>query len=152
MNTRKRCVPFGYQKPDPRGNYFPMPNEIFNFGLCAGELAVYMYLMKCEDRKTFQCWSSYRTIGKATRMSKNTVKKYVDSLEEKYFIRTEHTHRWTSEGKKLNGNLLYRLRPMHAVRYHQNTKALRQAERETEQQRAEKRLAKQQKSQSRHPA
>ena len=63
-----------------------MPNEIFSLGLNHGEIAVYTYLMFCEDRKTFQCYPSYNTIGKALDMSKNTVMKYVKNLEEKSFI------------------------------------------------------------------
>ena len=54
-----------------------MPNEIFNFGLRAGEIALYAFLLKCEDRKTFKCWPSYKTIGEALGITKNTVKKYV---------------------------------------------------------------------------
>jgi len=64
-------------------NYFPMPKEIFCLGLNSGEIAVYTYLMYCEDRKTFQCYPSYNIIGKALKMSKKTVMKYVKSLEDK---------------------------------------------------------------------
>lgn len=42
-----------------------MPNEIFNLGLRAGEIALYAFLLKCEDRKTFKCWPSYKIICKA---------------------------------------------------------------------------------------
>lgn len=45
----------GYLKKDAIRNYFPMPNAIFNLGLTTGELAVYAYLMFCENRKTYQC-------------------------------------------------------------------------------------------------
>ena len=38
------------------GTYFSLPDEIFLLGLNAGELAVYSYLKRCEDRKTHQCW------------------------------------------------------------------------------------------------
>ncbi len=31
-------------------NYFPLPNEIFSLGLSSGEIAVYAFLMYCEDR------------------------------------------------------------------------------------------------------
>ena len=48
-----------------QNNYFTMPNEVFQLGLSAGELAVYSYLRRCEDRRTHQCWPSYRTIGSA---------------------------------------------------------------------------------------
>lgn len=68
-----------YPTRDPLRNYFPLPNEIFTLGLSAGEIAVYAYLMRCEDRKTNQCHPSYATIGKAVGMSRNTVKKHVDT-------------------------------------------------------------------------
>lgn len=101
-----------YPKRDAIKNYFPMPNEIFHFGLNAGEIALYAFLLKCEDRKTFKCWPSYRTIGKALNISKNTVKKYVDNLCEKRLIDVEYTDVYTKDGKKLNGNLLYTIRPI----------------------------------------
>lgn len=51
-----------YWKRDAAKNYFPLPNEIFCLGLCSGEIAVYAYLLYCEDRKTYQCYPSFRTI------------------------------------------------------------------------------------------
>ena len=93
-------------------NYFSMPNEIFFLGLCYGEIAVYTYLMFCEDRKTYQCYPSYNTIGKALDMSKNTVMQYVKSLEEKCFITTEHTTVTLKLGRKQNGNLKYTIQPI----------------------------------------
>ena len=48
-----------YSKRDAIKNYFPLPNEIFCLGLSTGEIAVYAYLMYCEDRKTFQCHPNY---------------------------------------------------------------------------------------------
>ncbi len=42
-------------KPDPVKNFFPLPNEIFSLELSSGELAVYSYLLYCEDRKTYRC-------------------------------------------------------------------------------------------------
>ena len=64
------------RKRDNPGNYFPLPKAIFRLNLSAGEIAVYAFLMYCEDRKTFRCHPSYTTIGDATGMSKSTVKKY----------------------------------------------------------------------------
>ena len=43
---------YPYPKRDPIKNYFPLPNEIFLLDLTPGELAVYSYLMRCEDRRT----------------------------------------------------------------------------------------------------
>ncbi len=95
------------QSSDPLKNTFPFPNEIFILGLCPGELAVYSYLLCCANRKTGQCWPSYKVIGKAVGMTENTVAKYVSSLEHKGLIQTEPTTVTTKAGIKRNGNLLY---------------------------------------------
>lgn len=113
-----------YPKRDAVKNYFPLPNEIFSLGLSGGEILVYTYLMYREDRETFQCHPSYKTIGKAVGMSNNTVKKYVDGLVEKRLITTELTTVITKKGEKRNGNLLYTIRPIgEAVKYHYEAKA-----------------------------
>ena len=61
-----------WPKRDPIKNYFPLPNEIFSLGLSAGAIAVYGFLLHREDRRTYQCVASYRTIGEAVGMSVNT--------------------------------------------------------------------------------
>lgn len=101
-----------YQKRDVIRDYFPLPNEIFCLGLSSGEIAVYAYLLYRENRKTFQCHPSFRTIGNALNMSRNTVSKYVKRLEEKQLIRTEPTDIRTANGMKRNGNLLYTVLPI----------------------------------------
>lgn len=98
-----------WQKPDPVKNYYPVPKVICQLGLSPGEIAVYSFLLFCEDRKTYQCYPSYRTIGNAVGMSRNTVCKYVRSLEEKGLIRTERTTITLKDGRKRNGSLLYTL-------------------------------------------
>ena len=103
---------YSHNARDIPGEYFPMPKSIFRLGLTAGEILVYTYLMYCEDRKTFQCHPSYKTIGNAVGMSKNTVKKYVDSLIEKQLITAEPTSVITQNGEKRNGNLRYTIRPI----------------------------------------
>lgn len=126
-----------YPKRDAIKNYFPMPNEIFNLGLRAGEIALYAFLLKCEDRKTFKCWPSYRTISGALNISKNTVKKYVESLYEKQLIDIEYTQIIRRDGKKLNGNLKYTILPIKTAinydlekQFERNTLAIKKAEAE----------------------
>ena len=80
-----------YGKYSGRGNFFSLPNEVFLLGLSAGELAVYSFLKRCENRKTHQCWPSIKTIGQAVGMSENTVRKYIRRLEERDLITTEPT-------------------------------------------------------------
>ena len=105
-------------KRDGARNFFPMPKKIFNLGMSAGEIAVYAYLMFRENRKTYQCYPSYRTIGDAVGMSRNTVKKYIDALVEKQLIYAEPTKVTTKDGVR-NGNLLYTIRPLDAaLEYH----------------------------------
>ena len=48
-------------------------------------------------------------------MSRNTVAKYVRSLEEKGLIRTEPTVVRSKDGRLLNGNLLYTICPIQAA-------------------------------------
>jgi len=102
-------------KHDPYKNTFPLPNEIFLLGLCPGELAVYAYLLRCENRKTHQCWPSYKTIGKAVNLSENTVRKHVCSLVNRGLIQTENTTVMTKAGLKRNGNLLYTIPPFQPI-------------------------------------
>ena len=98
-------------KPKPRR--YSIPNEIMILGLSAGALAVYNYLLYVEDRKTYQCYPSYKTIGKALKIkSKGTVAKYVRELEDKCLIYTEPTEVILKDGKKRNGNLKYTIRPI----------------------------------------
>ena len=104
-----------WPKRDPDKNYFKVPNEVFHIGLNHPEISIYCYLLSIEDRETYQCWPSYKTIGKALGMSENTVSKYVRSLEEKGLIRTEPTMVRSKDGRPLNGNLLYTIRPIQAA-------------------------------------
>ena len=107
-----------YPKRDPIKNYFALPNEIFTLGLKPGEISVYAFLLRCEDRKTFKCYPSFKTIAKALNISKNTVRKYVENLYEKRLIEVENTYIFSKDGKTLNGNLLYTILPIdEAVNY-----------------------------------
>ena len=96
-------------------DYFPLPKEIFSLGLSAAEIAIYAYLLFCEDRQTFQCWPSYRKIGEAVGLSPNTIRKHIRSLEEHELLITEPTMVTTKDGKTRNGNLLFTIRPIHAA-------------------------------------
>ena len=96
-------------------DYFPLPKEIFSLGLSAAEIAIYAYLLFCEDRQTFQCWPSYRKIGDAVGLSPNTIHKHIRSLEERDLLVTEPTQVTTKDGRKRNGNLQFTIRPIQAA-------------------------------------
>ncbi len=130
-----------WQKPDPVKNYYPVPKVICQLGLSPGEIAVYSFLLFCEDRKTYQCYPSYRTIGDAVGMSRNTVCKYVRLLEEKELIRTERTSIVLKNGRKRNGSLLYTILPVEQVLAQHNQHQLHLAEMAAERHRAQQKLA-----------
>lgn len=96
-------------------NYFPIPNAVFDLDLTDGEILVYAFLLRCEDRRTYQCHPSYTTIGRAIGKSVNSVRKYVQGLTQKGLITTEHTLIITKSGETRNGTLLYTILPIQQV-------------------------------------
>lgn len=109
---RRTKPPVGWERAK---NCFPVPNELLDFDLPAGAVAVYIYLLRHANRKTNQSHPSEATIAKKLHLSRNTVAKHVRLLEERGLITTEHTQIITQRGIKKNGNLLYTLLPMHEV-------------------------------------
>ena len=130
-----------WPKRDLNKNYFLVPNEVFHIGLSHPEISIYCYLLSIEDRETYQCWPSYKTIGRALGMCENTVSKYVRSLEEKGLIRTEPTMVRSKGGRPLNGNLLYTICPIQAAVEAFYERQFRQLEEDAARQRAAARLA-----------
>ena len=131
-----------YRELSRMTGYFPLPNEIFELGLCAGELAVYSYLMRCENRKTYQCWPSLKTIGRAVCMSENTVRKYVYQLGERDLIEIEPTTVITRAGEKRNGSLRFTICPFRDALAAHRQQQLDQMEIQMTRQRAENALNK----------
>lgn len=110
---------------------FTLPNELFSLELNSAEISIYAYLLYCEDRKTHQCWPSYKKIAEEVGLSPKTVRKYVIELVEKGLISTENTTVTTKKGIKRNGSLRYTIRPIQeAVELHEQQK-LRQLELDT---------------------
>ncbi|WP_204791695.1 MULTISPECIES: helix-turn-helix domain-containing protein [unclassified Oscillibacter] len=129
-----------YAKQDTVKNFFPLPNEIFSLKLSPGALAIYSYLLFCEDRKTYQCYPSYQTIGNAVGMSINTVRKYVAELEERGLVVTEPTFIITRNGRKHNGTLRYTILPIQNAVDLYNQRQLRRLEEAVERMRVRKKL------------
>ena len=129
-----------WPKRSAEKNYFMVPNEIFSIGLDFREISLYSYLLRCENRKTYQCYPSYKTIGHAIGMSENTVAKYVRQLEEKGLIRTERTTVTLKDGRKRTGALLYTILPIQFSIDQFYQRQLDAAERARERQRVARRL------------
>jgi len=137
-----------YTKQPAAKRFFPLPNEIFSLGLSSGALAVYSYLLYCEDRKTYQCYPSYTSIGKSVNMSVNTVRKYVAELEEQGLVVTEPTSITTRDGRKRNGALRYTILPIQNAVDLYNQRQLWQLEETAERMRVARKL---EASRGRHP-
>ncbi len=81
-----------------------------------------VYLTR-KNEKQISCHPSLKKIGNAFGINKNTVLKYVRSLEDKELIRTYPTKVFTKSGKVQNGNLRYVLLPVeNAFRIYQEEK------------------------------
>ena len=130
-----------WPKRDPVRNCFLIPNEVYYLGLYYGAIAVYGYLLHIEDRKTYQSHAGCRTIGKATMMSANTVRKYVQELKERSLVTTEQTSITTRDGRKRNGVLRYHIRPIQEAVERHNERQMQRLEESVEKQKAQDELS-----------
>lgn len=130
---RKTKPPVGWEHVK---NCFPVPNELLDFDLPGGSIAVYIFLLCHADRRTGQCHPSTATIAKNLHYCRNTVANYVRLLEECGLIVTEHTKIITKNGIKKNGNLLYTLVSMHEITQAYYDRQFEKAELATMQQKA----------------
>ena len=130
-----------WPKRDPVRNYFQLPNEIFLLGLSPSALAVYSYLLCCDDRNTYQCWPSCKTIGRAVRMSANTVRKYVCELEKRQLISTKSTTVTARSGLRRGGKPPDAIRPIRLARDQFYEQQLTQMDAAAERQRVSEALA-----------
>ncbi len=94
---------------------FPLPNAVFQLGLKAGELLVYIYLHYQKGVRSGQCWPSYATIGAAVGMGRKTVQKHVHSLIDEGLIQAEDTTIRRRDGRSCNGSLLYTVKPIEQI-------------------------------------
>lgn len=130
---RKTKPPVGWEHVK---NCFPVPNELLDFDLPGGSIAVYIFLLRHADRRTGQCHPSTATMAKNHHYCRNTVASYVRLLEERGLIITEHTKIITKNGIKKNGNLLYTLVSMHEITQAYYDRQFEKAELATMQQKA----------------
>ena len=127
---------------DERKNrYVRLPNELFGMGLDHNEISIYAYLLYCENHRKNLCYPSYGTIGRTLGMCKNTVRKYVLSLEAKGLIETEETQVIVN-GRRRNGNLKYTLLPISEAMEYYMKRQIEVARLEAAKQRAAKKLEK----------
>ncbi len=83
------------------GNYFTLPNQIFDEGLTASEFVVYSYLVKCSD-KSHRCFPSRRTIARQCNISVSTVDKALNGLIDKGLIDKTSRFDFSKEQQQLS--------------------------------------------------
>ena len=110
-----------YEQSLKQKHFFLLSNSVFDLELNVYELGTHAYLIRVEDRRTYQCVVSFPTIADKLGISVNTVAKYVRTLEERGLIRTERTDIMTRDGRKRNGCLRYTIPPIRQAvdRFHQ---------------------------------
>ena len=152
LPERRIQMNYLYNQQTKLSNCFILSNYVMNLELSATALAIYCYLMYIEDRKNYECYPSYKTIGKALKIkSKNTVAKYVAELEEKCLISTEPTEVILKNGKKRNGNLKYKIRPIRDALEYNFEKQLRENAEKAAIDKAQKELEKYDKKHPKEP-
>ena len=131
-------------------NCFPVPNELLDFDLPGGSIAVYIFLLRHADRRTGQCHPSTATMAKNLHYCRNTVASYVRLLEERGLIVTERTSIITQDAKiitkngiKKNGSLLYTIIPLQKVMEQHHEQQFNALERAAERRKAQAKLAEQ---------
>lgn len=96
---------------------FPLPDDVFQLGLKAGNLLIYTYLQYQKGARSRQCYPSHATIGKAVGVSRKTVQKHISALVDKGLIQAENTTvRWKKQTHLITTICSTRLnKPIHLV-------------------------------------
>lgn len=92
------------------GNYFMLPNDVFNLMLTPSQLAVFCYLVRCSD-KSWTCYPSIPTIAQACRLSENTVRKALKYLNERDIITISGGYSMSKFGKMQNATYVFGVNP-----------------------------------------
>ena len=92
--------------------FFTLPNKLFSLDLGHGPIAVYSYLLFCEDRRTHQCYPSYSTIAAAVGLAVYRVMKHIAKPADRQLITVERTSYLDGQGMKWNDNNRYTILPI----------------------------------------
>ena len=87
--------------------FYQMSNAIFYYDLTPAEFMVYSYLVSCAGQKDV-CWPSVHKIAVNCNCSENTVRKAIDALVKKRFIRRVATFEdWIDCHSRQTNNTYY---------------------------------------------
>ncbi len=86
--------------------FYQMSNAIFRYDLTPMEFMVYNYLVSCAGQKDM-CWPSMHRIAVNCNCSENTIRKAIDALVKKRFIRRVATYEDWEDGHSRQTNNTY---------------------------------------------
>ena len=86
--------------------FYQMSNAIFYYDLTPVEFMVYNYLVSCAGQKGV-CWPSIGKIALNCNCSENTVRKAIDALVKKRFVRRVATYEDWQDGRSRQTNNTY---------------------------------------------
>ena len=86
--------------------FYQMSNAIFHYDLTPTEFMVYNYLVSCAGQKGV-CWPSIGKIALNCNCSENTVRKAIDALVKKRFVRRVATYEDWQDGRSRQTNNTY---------------------------------------------
>lgn len=81
------------------GNYFTLPNKIFEEGLTPNEFVVYSFLTKAKDKKNQSYWS-VPNIAHYCGICENSCRKAIKSLTDKGYV--DVTKRYLDNAQQSN--------------------------------------------------
>ena len=111
-------------------HFYQMSSAIFRYDLTPAEFMVYSYLVCCAGQKNLR-WPSVHKIALNCNCSENTVRKAIDALVKKRFIRRVATYEDWQDGRSRQTNNTYyilNLPPVQSATATAPTKRYRQVE------------------------
>ena len=87
---RKRRLPIGWPRRDPRHYRFPLPNTVWDYRLKPIEFMILSYLCCCRSHKHGNVKTAAEAIADAVHLTAGTVKKYLSSLVDKGLATNEY--------------------------------------------------------------
>ena len=91
--------------PSASDEYFFVDRRIFNEGLTAMQLKVYLHICRALSPSLGKCWNSYNDLAKLTGISRSKVIELIAQLVQKNVIRKQRVK--TKENKRVYGDNHY---------------------------------------------
>ncbi len=96
------------------GEYTPIKRSVFTRNLNAKQLKIYLYLLKCIDKKLGYCWNSFNDISNALKIKRDEVIAIVSELVYEKCIRKTRKLRY--DNRNVYSDNVYSLRKVRLIK------------------------------------